>query len=64
MKHIHRAPHASWIAKEAKLSNKTLPGRSNKSLLPNFRKNWDFYLVIAIASVITVMCVISVINMY
>jgi len=46
------------------MSNKSLPGKSNKSLLPDFRKNWDFYLVIAIVSVITVMCVISVINMY
>lgn len=46
------------------MSNKSLPGKSNKILLPNFRKNWDFYLVIAIFSVITTMCVISVIQMY
>jgi len=46
------------------MSNKILPGKSNKSLLPDFRENWDTYLAIAVVAVITVMCVISVIQMY
>ena len=64
MKHIHRLPYALWIDRRQNMSNKILPGKSNKSLLPDFRENLDTYLAIAVVVVITVMCVISVVQMY
>ena len=64
VKYIHRWPNALWIDRRQNMSNKILPGKSNKSLLPDFRENWDTYLAIAVVVVITVMCVISVIQMY
>jgi len=72
MKYIHRQPHASWINRRQNLSNKSLPQKSNK-ILPawsnkilhpsTIKKWWDLYAIFVIWTVITILCVISVVDM-